>query len=746
MKPICEEDLQFLEKKYHDPAAPFDPFNRMMYHGYAYDPATGLDDEEMDRNLAELSESLEGLPRPIHKARLFAYVLDHTRIDVNEHDYFVGFWSWGRPISKYTVNKWNREVSEMFPEASGRLAMSAKAGGSFGWLDFDHTVPNWDSLTELGFPGILKRAEKYYLDRKARGELTEKQEALYRGIETEYEAILRLLDRMYRYALTKKGEKSALVAESLRHLRDGAPQNCLDAMQLIYLYFMLSESVEHYQVRSLGYGLDSTLYPFYVRDLENGTFTKAQISEFLAYFLMQWSAIGNYWGQPFYLGGTDQCGRTKVTDLSGMILQVYDSLGIYNPKIQIKINDNTPEDFVRQALDMIRHGVSSIVFVSERHILRCLMNLGYTYQQATDSVISGCYEYKTKAGDIGIGAHYPNPLKPVSYVFDDGFDTVTGVQLGPHTGAVTGFTSFEAFYAAYLEQLRYMLEKDTDAMETLMTKIDTINPSLMFSATMEPCMEKMRDALDCGIENDSGLTMGGIGSAVDALMAVYELVFEKRETSLAELKDALDADWVGYEKLRMKALNCKHKYGNADPLADSYAAALIHFVGADLLAGRRNPHGGKVELEAHSARAFIINGEKTKATPDGRKAGEETSKNASPAPGADRKGITALIESATAIDTSLCTKGFCLDAVMHPTAVQGEDGLEAMAAVLKTYIARGGASIHFNIFNTEMLRDAQAHPEKYKNLQIRVCGWNVLWNNLPRSEQDAYIRRAEAQQ
>ena len=157
----------------------------------------------------------------------------------------------------------------------------------------------------------------------------------------------------------------------------------------------------------------------------------------------------------------------------------------------------------------------------------------------------------------------------------------------------------------------------------------------------------------------------------------------------------------------------------------------------------KNGHGCKYGLELHSAKAFIIHGEKTKATPDGRKFGQEISKNASPHPGADKDGVTALIHSATAIDTCLANNGFCLDVMLHPTTVQGQSGLDILYQVMRTYMDKGGHSIHFNIFNAELLRDAQAHPEKYENLQVRVCGWNVLWNNMPKSEQDVYILRAE---
>ncbi len=739
---ISEQDRHYIENKYHFADREFDAFKRWNYHGEEFDPSTGLDDDAMREMLAAKAAELAGQPHPVIKAELFALVLDNTRIEVNEHDAFVGIWSWNRPLRRFTADPWQEEILPCFPEERKRLKESSEAGGSFGWLDFDHTVPDWDSLMELGFPGILARARACYSALAERGALTEKKEAFFRGLETEYLAVLRLLDRFARYARTKGSPRAEKIASCMQRLHDGAPQCMYDAMQLIYLYFMISESIDNYQVRSLGYGLDGTLYPFYEKDRREGV-PEEELRSLMAHFLLQWSSIGNYWGQPFYLGGTNMDGSTKVNSLSRMILDVYDTLNIYNPKIQIKIGKSTPKDFVLQALEMIRGGNSSIVFCSEDHITKALMTGGATYEEALDSVISGCYEYKVKRKGIGMSCQYPNPVKPVSLVFDNGFDRVTGRQFGLKTGDVTGFGSFGEFYEAYRKQLVYMLEEDWRALDRIATKINDVNPSLLFSATIPECVETMTDALDCGIENLSGFTFGGVGTAADALMAVYELVYEKKETTLAELKKALEANWEGYEGLRAKALKCRHKYGNGDVMADSYAREILRLVREEVLGGKVNSHGGRLQLEAHSARAFIINGEKTAATPDGRKAGEEISKNASPTPGADRSGITALIESAVALSPDLCNNGFCLDAMLHPSAVAGEEGLEAFYGVLMSYMRRGGASIHFNIFNTETLRDAQRHPEKYKNLQVRVCGWNVLWNNLPKSEQDAYILRAE---
>lgn len=736
------QDRETIDRKYHDPDKEFNAYARWAYHGYDYDPETGLDDEQIMKGLEKLAPELEGLPHPIQKAKLFSYVMDNNRIDVNEHDYFIGMYTWGRPIADMTTGKWNAEVRDAFPEATKVLKDQDDSGACYGGLDFDHTVPDWDSMMELGFPGLLARAERIYEEGKAIGKWNEKQEAFFRGMQLEYQALIRFIDRLYRYALTKDFEKAPKIAECLKHLRDGAPQNTYDALQLIYIYFMVSESIENYQVRSLGYGLDSTLWEFYQRDLANGTFTKAEVAERIGYFLMQWSAIGNYWGQPVYLGGMNVDGTAKVNELSYMVLDVYDQLGIYNPKIQIKINKATPKDFVCKALEMIRGGISSIVFCNDEHIIKSLMSRGATYEEAVDSVISGCYEYKVKRRGIGIGCGYPSLLKPVSLVLDNGMDVLSGKEIGIKTGELEELHTFADFYHAYLEQLKYMLCSYYSALDQMQTRVAEVNPSLLFSATLPNCVETMTDALDGGTENDTGVTMSGIGTAVDALMAVHDLVYEKKLVTLAELKDALAKNWEGYEWLRAKALNLKRKYGNNERMTDSYAEAIARFV-SNLVASMRNSHGGRLTLEFHSARAYIIHGEKTMATPDGRKLGEETSKNASPTPGADRNGITALINSVTHMDTALCNGGFCLDAMLHPSAVQGEAGLEAFYAILTTYMEKGGASIHFNVFDAKILRDAQEHPEKYQNLQVRICGWNALWNNLNKKEQDAYILRAE---
>ena len=175
---------------------------------------------------------------------------------------------------------------------------------------------------------------------------------------------------------------------------------------------------------------------------------------------------------------------------------------------------------------------------------------------------------------------------------------------------------------------------------------------------------------------------------------------------------------------------------------DRLAFAIMHFFGAKLNL-RPNARGGWYQASGHSARTFIIMGERTGATPDGRFAGDEMSKNLSPAMGADTNGVTALVESVGAIESADLPGDCTLDVMMHPATVQGKEGLTAMRALLFAYARKHGVSIHFNIFDAEVLKDAQRHPMNYEGLQVRVCGWNVRFNDMCKKEQDEYIKRAE---
>ena len=741
---ITKTDRYYIERKYHDPDKEYKAFRRMAYHGIGYIEESGLDDTELLKGLEELSFKSEQLPHPVARAMAIKYVLENERLYINEHDYFVGLYSLNRLANNTTFKKWERESrAYRAPETLQRGDDFNRSGAVMIWVDYDHVVPDWKSLMELGFSGVRERARQYSHTHRKNGTLTEEVSAFFEGIEIQYTAIIDLIDRMYRVAKKQSFEKAGDIAECLKNLRDGAPTSFYEALQLIYIYLIISESIDSYQVRSLGKGLDNTLYAFYKNDLESGKITKEDAHNYLSYFLMQWSAIGNYWGQPFYMGGTNLDGSTKYNELSYEILDVYDNLEIYNPKIQLKINENTPDEILTKAFDMVRRKNASIVFCCEPAMIKAIMGYGATYEEALNYDIRGCYETGVRANEVSSSSGYVNAAKAVEFVFTNGFDTVTNKQVGIKTGEISEIKTFEDFYFAFLKQWEYLIEQSMKITNDAERFLAFVNPSSMYSATIETSLKNGRDGYGGGVKfNNNAMLNCGFASAVDSLMAVKEFVFDKKEISLTELARALKNNWQGYELLQAKVKKSTHKYGNNDTVADTYASAMASYF-ANKVNNVPNGRGGVYKAIFHSARAFVIQGEKTGALPYGRLAGEELSKNASAVPGVDKNGITALIESATKLSPSDYHESFCLDVMLHPSAVDGENGFNIFKGILMTYLKKGGQSIQFNIFNTETLREAQENPEKYKNLQVRVCGWNTLWNNMSKKEQDAYILRAE---
>ena len=333
---IGEAERAFIENKYHRVDEPFDPFDRFPYHGYACDPSTGLDDDGMQKELESLYEKTKGENHALIKAKGFALVLDRMRIGFDPLDVFPCFYNWGRPLQRPIIDHWRREAFDGIPAVRDRMRDYMDSGTADMWLDTEHVVPNWKDIFALGFPGLLDRVKRYRAAHEREGNAD--AVAFLTAIEIEYEAILRLIRRFRDYAKGIPGERARRFAVSMERLSVGLPQDFFDALQLIYFYFMCSESVDQYQVRSLGNGLDRTLYPFYRDDLAAGRYSEGQIGEILAAFLLQFHAIGNYWGQPFYLTGVAEDG-TDISALSHLILDVYGSLEILNPKIQFKLDE-----------------------------------------------------------------------------------------------------------------------------------------------------------------------------------------------------------------------------------------------------------------------------------------------------------------------------------------------------------------------------------------------------------------------
>ena len=731
-------DYDYICNKFHDASKPWNGMGRFIRRDELFSADTGMDPEEIKLGIWEQDKAYASESHPVRKARALAYVLEHTRIACDPRDRYPAINAIDRPLNATLIGAWRKEVfSEVIPAVGEKRKQLERDGIVTIWPDYDHSVPVWDRLLELGFVGILRESE----EARKRRTLTAREEAFFEGVRITYEAMLSFLSRLERQAAATEG--SQRLAKALAALQQGAPQSFYEALLLIYLYFIVSEHIDVLQVRSLS-NFDRQLYRFYKYDLAHGA-TEEEVRTDLAYFLLQFTAIGNYWNQPVYFGGENADGTTVINELSYLFLDVYDRMGIHNPKIQIKVASSTPKDFLLRALDMIRRGHNSIVFVNDATVRRALENSGVDADVARLCNVTGCYEYSA-IGSYGAGMNYANMMKPLEYALHRGHDGVTGVFSGNSSPAPQSYQSFEELYSEYKRQLRFVVDQAVETVNGFEDYLCDINPLSLLSATFPTCIEQGRDAIGGGaLVNRSSLMFGFLADVADSLAMIQKYVYERKELTLEELIAMLDANFEGYEKWAVKLRTDREKYGNNKARPDAIATDLVNFA-AGCVRGRPNApvRNGKWECGFHVARMSYTQGAKTAASANGRRLGEELSKNVSASMGQNREGATAAILSATKIDATAFASDAALDLGLLPSAVRGEDGLEAMYGLLMTFCTRGGHAMHINVFDADTLRDAQANPDRYQDLQIRVCGWNVLWNNISREEQDGFIRQAEA--
>ena len=695
------------------------------------DPKTGLDDDALREGLARIARTSgwAGGREDWYdvSARAFNYLVDNVRIGFSKYDCFPAISSWNRFRTPMVSFVWGHvpEVDAKYsPDLPERIRRMHEEGRAFINKDFHHSAPDWDDIFRVGFPGMKARVD-------ARGGDT----PFFRAERRAAAAVLRFLDRLIATAKAHPDAAAPLMRlqiESLERLRKGPPQTCFDLMEFTMVYFILSETLDYYQVRTLG-NIDRLWRPYYERDLAAGRTTEAAFREQFRHFIWQFGSIDNYWGHPIYLGGVNLDGRAAYNSLSPVILDVMDREALPTPKFQLKLGPDTPDAIWSQALDMVRRH-RSIVLMSEPNMMESMKAVGLPEADAKDLLVWGCFEYLPRARGNCTSATTFNMPQPVVEI----------LRRAAARAETASFGTFDGFKREYLRILTNNVARTVELLDESERHLAECNPSLVLSLAVPSALERGVDAFSLGYDyNYTAVSMNGFGTAVDSLLAVKELVYDRREVTLADLGRALVADWRGFEALQLRAKRSKLKWGSGLPEADALAKEVVEtFTGA--FVGKPNARGGKYVCYGLTSRGFITEAPYIGATPDGRNTSDHLSKNIAPSTGAETEGVSGSIRSMGALGPRNFPCGSIYDVVIHPSLVSGEKGLDAFRAIVERYFAGGGVAMNVNVVSPELLREAQRHPEKYENLQVRVAGWNIRWNDIPRKEQDEYIRRAES--
>ena len=711
-----------------------------------WDVNTGLCADELRTHLQKLQNSKLSEPRPIFCAKAYAYLLDNLQLEINEHTPFSLKFNIGVDYSGFAgtdifakeifEEQRRRVLGERLPEDYRRMLEGDSVGLTSVWTDFWHTVPNWEFLLGQGFGGILQYAKESKAKLLRTGAATDGKVAFLDSVIIRFEAIKRFIIRAKDYSLHFSVSE---FSQALGRLAEQPPETLYEVMlfSVLYLYF---EEIGCERARTLG-PIDKLYYPYYKKELLRGT-DPEQIKELFRYFFIHFTATKRFAEQPFTLAGCDKDGIDRTNELTHFILDVYDRMDIYDPKIHIRYHKNLDPELFKKALSMIRRGHNSICIINDEAVMRGYERLDIPREDSADYVILGCYEpiiIGKEEGEVGVA--WINAVKFIEFALTGGKDILTGKQIGYESELSP--KSFDDFLSVYLSQLDYATEFVLDFATKQAVYNTLVNPSPIYSASFPECLESATDVHEYPLKyNNMAIKFFGLATVVDSLTAIKKLVFDERKLTLDELREILRNDWKGEEELRERMLRDNDKYGNNLPLPDSILSRLVKHI-EEKYAGKKLAHGRRLRIGLDSIDQCTFRGKRTAATPDGRRASEPVSRNLAASSGMDRGGITAYMQSVLKINSDAFVNSAILDFTLHPSAIEGEKGLSDFCSLIRIFFENGGFAVQGNVVSKETLERALADPESYSTLQIRVCGWNEYFVKMSRAKQELFIKRSE---
>ena len=548
------------------------------------------------------------------------------------------------------------------------------------------------------------------------------------------------------------------IAEVCSHVPAHAPRDFWEALQSYwFVHLGVTTELNPWDAFCPGH-LDQHLYPFYQRGLQEGTLTREQATELLQCF---WIKFNNQPAPPkvgvtaaesstytdfaqINTGGVKKDGSDAVNEVTYLILDVIEEMRLLQPSSSIQVSKKSPDRFIKRAARIIRTGFGQPSVFNTDLIVQELVRQGKSIVDARQGGSSGCVEVGAFGKENYNLTGYFNMPKVLEITLNNGVDPRTGRRIGLETGDPTQFKTFEEFFAAYEKQLNYFVDIKVQGNNVIERLYANYMPAPFLSLLIDDCIARGKDYHNGGARYNTTYIQGvGVGTMTDVLTAIKYHVFDHQTLTMAELLTALRDDFVGHERVRQMLLNKTPKYGNDDDYADDVMVAVFeaYFNAID---GRPNTKGGTNHINLLPTTVHVYFGSVIGATPDGRKAWAPLSEGISPVQGADRRGPTAVIKSVAKMDHAR-TGGTLLNQKFTPQLLRDEAGTEKLVQLIRTFFRLDGHHVQFNVVDAATLRAAQAHPEQYRDLIVRVAGYSDYFCDLSPALQDEIIARTEHQ-
>lgn len=491
--------------------------------------------------------------------------------------------------------------------------------------------------------------------------------------------------------------------------------------------------------------IDWLLGDYLEKDLANGTLTVDEAREILAHFLIkgcEWIKGGNYGSgdaqhyQNILLAGVDENGKEITNTVTYLILDILEELGISDFPTTVRINKNTDEQLITRVAEVIRLGGGVVAVYNEDLIIDSLVNYGYDLTEARKFANDGCWEIQIPGKTF------------FTYIPFDSLQILQRKTLLNYSNK-TSFSDFNTLYDKFIRDLKNEVERLVAARNEdifICTGVPAKDwnwkpstPCTVVSLFEQGCIEKGLSYLEGGpIYNVVSPHIGGLPDVVNSLYAIKKLVFDEQRVTFSDLMDILKNDWQGYESLREYVLNKYSYFGNDNDEADFIAKRIVGDF-ADICDLANEQSGYKTPAGISTFGRQLEWSPYRFATPYGKKAYDILSGNFSPTPGTDKEGATATIKSYCKANLKRMVSGAALDIKLLPAAVNGENGIDAIASLIYGFVTLGGHFMQLDIADNELLKQAQEHPENYQNLSVRVSGWNARFVTLNKEWQDMII-------
>lgn len=728
-------------------------------------------------------KTTEGEPVIIRRAKALANILNKVEIAIKEGELLVGdrtvkpragvvspemspYWILEeldvfstRPQDRFEISEEDKEYfkKELYPYWKGRslkdycnenipphikdtvnnriIALNQTDKGQ------GHIIPDYTVVLKNGLGGMIDKIKKKLEDNKDNN--------FYRAslitLEASRDYILRhaALAKKMAEKETEPLRKKELeeISRISYKISTEKPESFYEALQLFWYISVILQHESNASSISPG-RFDQYMYPYFKKSLEDGVDIEF-IKELLRALYIKFNTIvalrstesARYFagfpiGYTIVLGGVDEKGRASVNELSYIMLEILGDIRLPQPNLSIRVNENTPREFLMKAAEIIRIGTGMPqVFNDEANIL-AYVNRGVSLQDARDYAVVGCVELSIPGKTYGLhDIALFNLLKVMEVTLKEN---------------KKGLEKFDDLLEAIKNNISRYVKDMVDGSNIVDMAHRECAPTPFLSNFVQGCIEKGLDVAEGGaVYNFSGVQGIGGPNLSDSLYIIKKAVFEEKKLTLEKLVEILERNWEGNEILRQKFINKYHKYGNDIDEVDYLGSDILSYYCREV-EKYKNIRGGIFQPGSYTVSAHIPLGEAVGATPDGRMAGEQLADGGlSPMVGRDRKGPTAVLKSVSKLDNCLTSNGSLLNVKFSPSTLEGEEGLKKLVGYIQAFSRLKIQHVQFNVVSAETLREAQKHPERYKNLVVRVAGYSAIFVELDRAIQNDIINRTE---